>query len=279
MKVSADRFARPDPRFDAAASRASMLDGILESIPHGVCVFGPDWRLRMVNRAYGEIMQGAPIAIGEDLPTIIRRRAAAGEYGPDDPDAVFDREMTRLASPRQLRRRQRPNGTTIDIRTAPLPDGGHISVVTDVTPLMQAERESRRREAELDVMLSSITQGLTLFDKEHRLVVANRMASELVNLPAAMLAAGTADRDMMLWLHAHGEFGDGPEADARFAMRLATDRSRPDVFRRRTSDGRVLEFRSDPTPDGGYVATLTDVTRAVTAEAELRRAKDAAEAA
>ncbi|MBO0712249.1 MAG: PAS-domain containing protein, partial [Acetobacteraceae bacterium] len=251
MKVSTNTlFSVADPRFDQAASRASMLDGILENIPHGVCVFGPDGRLRMVNRAYGEIMQGAPLAIGEDLATIIRRRATAGEYGPGDPDAVFDREMARDVSRRQVRRRKRPNGTTIDVRTAPLPDGGHISVVTDVTPLMHAERELRRRAAELDVMLSSITQGLTLFDKERRLVVANRMAGELVNLPAAMLAAGTPDQDMMMWLHAHGEFGDGPEADARFAMRLATDRSRPDVFRRRTSDGRVLEFRSDPTADG-----------------------------
>jgi signal transduction histidine kinase len=52
-------------------------------------------------------------------------------------------------------------------------------------------------------------------------------------------------------------------------------------FRRQlySSSGRVLDFRSDPTPTGGWVSTLTDVTEARAAEDELRRAKEAAEAA
>jgi signal transduction histidine kinase len=41
----------------------------------------------------------------------------------------------------------------------------------------------------------------------------------------------------------------------------------------------VLEARSDPTPDGGFVSTFTDVTEARAAEQELRRAKEAAETA
>jgi len=43
--------------------------------------------------------------------------------------------------------------------------------------------------------------------------------------------------------------------------------------------GRVVDFRSDPTPDGGWVSTFTDVTEARAAQDELRRAKEAAEAA
>lgn len=279
MTLSPTVLSAPALPFDEAASRASVLDEILENIPHGVCVYDPELRVRMVNRAYREIMQGAPVAIGEHRATIVRRRAIVGEYGPGDPDEMFEREMAHEIDRPQVRRRERPNGTTIDLRTAPLPDGGYIAVVTDVTPLMHAESELRQRMAQIDVMLSSITQGLTLFDKEHRLVIANRMAGELVNLPASMLAAGTRDQDMLLWLHAHGEFGAGSEAEARFAARRATDRTRTDTFRRRTSDGRVLEFRSDPTPDEGYVATLTDVTQAMRTEAELRRAKALAEAA
>ena len=43
----------------------------------------------------------------------------------------------------QGRRRVRPNGTALDVRTAPLPDGGHISVVTDISALVQAEAAAR----------------------------------------------------------------------------------------------------------------------------------------
>ena len=37
-----------------------------------------------------------------------------------------------------MRRRERPEGTTIEVRTAPLPDGGHISAVTDGIRFTQA---------------------------------------------------------------------------------------------------------------------------------------------
>jgi signal transduction histidine kinase len=62
------------------------------------------------------------------------------------------------------------------------------------------------------------------------------------------------------------------------ALRNA-DRSGPYQRQLFASSGRVLDFRSDPTPAGGWVSTFTDVTEARAAQDELRRAKEAAEAA
>jgi signal transduction histidine kinase len=45
------------------------------------------------------------------------------------------------------------------------------------------------------------------------------------------------------------------------------------------TNGTVLETVSDPTPDGGFIMTYTDVTEERRIRAELERAKDAAEAA
>ena len=129
-------------------------------------------------------MTGRAAAVGDHLDDVIRRRAEAGEYGPGDPDEVFASQMAHDISRPQMRRRRRPNGTAIDVRTAPLPDGGHISVVTDITPLTDAENELLRRAADMDVMLANIRHGITLFDAGGRLVAANRMASELLDLPA-----------------------------------------------------------------------------------------------
>ena len=63
----------------------------------------------------------------------------------------------------QMRRRRRPNGTVVDVRTAPLPHGGFISVVTDITPLTQAEAELSRRAEEMAAMLASIRHGVMLW--------------------------------------------------------------------------------------------------------------------
>ena len=51
---------------DEAAAGATLLDAILDRIPHGVCVYGADRRVSMFNRAYNEVMAGAPLAVGDD---------------------------------------------------------------------------------------------------------------------------------------------------------------------------------------------------------------------
>ncbi len=128
---------------DEARRRAHLLDQVLLAVPHGICVYGPDRRVSMFNQTYQEVMAGAPLQIGDHLVEVIRRRAEAGEYGGGQPDEVFVRQMSYDIGRPQTRRRVRPNGSAIDVRTAPLPDGGHISVVTDISALVQAEAEAR----------------------------------------------------------------------------------------------------------------------------------------
>jgi signal transduction histidine kinase len=126
-----------------ATRRADLLDSVLSAVPHGICVYGPDRRVAMFNQTYLDVMQGAPLQVGDHLEDIIRRRAEAREYGSGAPDEVYDHQISFDISQPQSRRRVRPNGTAIDVRTAPLPDGGHISVVTDISALFQAEAAAR----------------------------------------------------------------------------------------------------------------------------------------
>ncbi len=51
----------------------------------------------------------------------------------------------------------------------------------------------------------------------------------------------------------------------------------PDVYERRRPDGGVLEIATNPMPDGGFVATFTDVTERHNAAAELREANESLE--
>jgi signal transduction histidine kinase len=264
---------------DEARRRALMLDGIVQAVPHGICVFGPDRRVTMFNAAYAEIMEGAPVAIGDRLDEIVRRRAEAGEYGPGDPQAIFRQQMAFDVSRPQMRRRRRPNGTTVDLRTAPLPDGGHLSVVTDITPLMQAEVELSRRAAEMDAMLANIRHGIILWDRDRRVLAHNATAATLAGHPPGLLVRGRSQRELVEDMLARGEFGEGPEAARMAAQLIAADYSVPQVLDRTSGEGRVLQMRTAPTQEGGFVTTLTDVTEERAAEAELRRAKQSAEAA
>ena len=264
---------------DEARRRASILHSILDAVPHGVCVYSAGRRVTLFNRAYTQVMAGAPLSIGDHLETVIQRRAEMGEYGSGDPHKIFAQQMAFDASRPQSRRRRRPNGMTVDVRTSPLPDGGYISVVTDITPLTEAEAEVSRRAEELSVMLSCIRHGVLLWGPDRRLLASNAIATELLQHPADLLKPGRPESDVLESLRARGYFGDGEAADARVQTLANLDRSKPYLRQIVTPSEHVIDVRSDPTPGGGWVTTFTDMSEARTAEAELRRAKETAEAA
>jgi signal transduction histidine kinase len=264
---------------DEARRRATLLHSIVEAFPHGVCVYGADHRVTMFNRAYTQVMAGAPLSIGDHLADVIRRRAAAGEYGPGDADEISAQQMAFDVTRPQARKRRRQNGMTVDVRTTPLPDGGYISVVTDITPLTEAEAQVSRRADELAYMLSNIRHGVELWGSTGRLVASNAVAAELLELPPGLLTPGRTHDEIIEIMSRGGLLGDGEEAADHIRALRTLDRSRSVVRQSISRAGRVLDLRSDPTPDGGWVNTITDATEARAVQDELRRAKEAAEAA
>jgi signal transduction histidine kinase len=233
----------------------------------------------MVNPGYRVIMDGAPVEIGDTLEEVIRRRSDSGEYGPGDAEAVFNQQMSIDPDRPQVRRRLRPNGTTIDVRTTPLPEGGHLSVVTDVTSLITAESELARRAKSMDAMLANIRHGIVLWDREQRIIACNAVAEQLLLAPPGLLVPGRTLGEVIKSAQDRGNLGMG-QVGIDTAVRLGTqDRSKSHQDQRLTRTGRVLEVRTDPTPDGGFVTTYTDVTNIRQAEEALQQARRAAESA
>ena len=262
-----------------ASRRARALDAILEAIPHGVCVYGADHRVTMFNRAYVQAMDGAPLAVGDHRLDIIRRRADAGEYGAGAPDDIVAEQASFNVDRPQMRRRRRPNGTVVDVRTAPLPHGGFISVVTNITPLTDAEAELSRRAEEMAAMLASIRHGIMLWGPDQRLIASNAVVAELMNHPPGLLTAGRSQDEILDNMVRRGEFGDGPRASDVAEGLRTRDRSVTYIRTMHLPSGRIIDIRSDPTPAGGWLSTYSDVTEARQAEEDLRRAKETAQAA
>ena len=264
---------------DDASRRARALDAILEAIPNGICVYGPDLRVTMFNRAYLQVMSGAPLAIGDHRLEVIRRRAEAGEFGPGNAAEIAAQQAAFEVNRPQRRQRTRPNGTVVDVRTVPLPTGGFISVVTDITPLTLAEAELSRRAEEMAAMLASIRHGVMLWGADRRLIASNAVVTELMNHPPGLLTPGRTQDEIVDNMRLRGEFGDGDEARAVAEGLRSRDRSTVYIRTLRLRTGRQVEVRSDPIPGGGWISTYSDVTEARLAEEELRRAKEIAETA
>ena len=266
---------------DTIRRRVTGLAAVLEHVPHGICVYGPDRRVSLFNAAYTKVMEGAPVAIGDHADDITRRRMESGEFGPPgEAEAYAEITISGInTGSSNARRRVRPNGTVIDIRTALLPFGGYISVVTDITLQTKAEAEARARAAQMETMLSSIRHGIVMWDTNECVVAANRIAAELLEIHDGDLRPGRSRQDVLQAMSARGVFGDA--AHAEIAVRGMLDRDLHQKGQRTIllASGRVIEARYDPIPSGGDISTFTDITEAREAENQLRRAKEAAEAA
>jgi PAS domain S-box-containing protein len=262
----------------AAQERATLLDGVLSALPHGVCVYGPDRRVRLVNTSYQRIMAGAELAVGDHQTDITIRRLAAGEYGNMTEDAVRMMQPEFVLSEAYEQSRTRPNGTVVSVRIAPLQDGGQVVVITDVTARAEAEAEAVRRSATLRAMLDNQPDGVALFDSAGFLIAANALAARMTGLTEKEMVPGRHLLDLrarQLAVHELGEEDERVFVHSRGERALETGKR----YIRRRPDGTILEVRTDLTPDGGFIRTYRDVTEERRARAELEAARDAAEAA
>jgi diguanylate cyclase (GGDEF)-like protein/PAS domain S-box-containing protein len=136
----------------------TLLRDVIAGIPAALSVYDSDERLILVNDIYRNILPGNQqfMTRGERLADIITRKVLANHYVPevsaDDPpekrQAWVADYLRRHRSPGYNRVFHLRDDKFMQATTAISESGNIVSIRTDVTPLMRAERELRRRAEE-----------------------------------------------------------------------------------------------------------------------------------
>jgi len=125
----------------------------------------------------------------------------------------------------------------------------------------------------LQTALDQMEQGITVFDRDLRLICWNSQYFILFGLPDEMGRVGISVAEMLRHLVRRGDIQPGDDdlvldRLVRFGQSWQVELS---------SSGRIIEYRASAMPDGGLVATYTDITARVAADAALKRANETLE--
>lgn len=136
--------------------------------------------------------------------------------------------------------------------------------------LTNLQTQSRERET----ILRSMSDAITVYDADMRLMAWNPQYERLQRFPPDMLKRGLHLADIIRYNIDRGDYGKvDPEERIRKTL-LRAKTLTPPRFEIDWADGTSFEIRRAPMPDGGFVTTYTDITH-VKQSARLEAANEA----
>ncbi|KAF1710605.1 hybrid sensor histidine kinase/response regulator [Pseudoxanthomonas kalamensis DSM 18571] len=141
----------------------------------------------------------------------------------------------------------------------------------------EASQDLRFNQRLLQAALENMSQGISVVDRELKLVAWNRRYAQLFGYPKELLRIGVPVADLVHYnLRRLGASEQRTAHDVGKRLQHM-HAGTPYVAERRFPDGTVVEIRGNPMPSGGFVATFTDVTAFRDTEAELKRSNETLE--
>ena len=157
LRTAQDGIVQAAKQADTGLSRS------LQHLPQGVVVVDPQLRLVAWNSRYIELFRYPPelMHVGQPIETLIRHNAKRGLLGKGDVDQAIQRRLEHLRSGSpHLHESAKGDGTVLEIRGNPLPDGGFVTSYADITSYKNTARELRNLADTLEQRIAERTHDL-----------------------------------------------------------------------------------------------------------------------
>lgn len=135
--------------------------------------------------------------------------------------------------------------------------------------LARANEKLEVGRQQFDAALDNMSQGLTFFDADQKLIVCNRRYREIYRLSPEQTRAGTSFSDTLDYRKSRGSLPCMPRVDYLSRHEGLSSVSEPYDLTDELPDGRTILMHYQPLPNGGWVTTHEDVTERRRAEASI----------
>ncbi|MDE3061089.1 MAG: PAS-domain containing protein, partial [Pseudomonadota bacterium] len=260
------------------ARHISAQDDLLESTASAMAIYGPDMRLKSFNYAFvalwkfDELWLDTQPTYGEILENLREKRKLPEQAN----FQLFKQQQLRLFTGLIGPHEEffyLPDGKTLRVIAIPHALGGILFAYEDVTDRLALERSYNTLIAVQRETLDNLHEGVAVFGEDGRLKLSNPGYLSMWALDAEMARSEPHLRDIMdkcksLFIYDDWETFRQQRIEGIQARQFMSQHIE-------RADGKIIDWRKVPLPDGATLVTVLDVTASSLVERSLRERNEA----
>jgi diguanylate cyclase (GGDEF)-like protein/PAS domain S-box-containing protein len=181
------------------SEKNSLLDGAVNNMIQGLCMFDAQYRLLVWNERYRTMYNVAPdgLTYGMSLRDVLAARAAAGTFSLDPDRYINDiGDVIRQGKPFTLTTTL-GDGRVIALVNQPMAGGGFVATHEDITARTQAERALQQTHTFLDSVIENVPTPIMVKDiQSMRYLLINRAAETYLGINRSTILGKTVEEVM-----------------------------------------------------------------------------------
>ncbi len=263
------------------AEQNMLINAAISNMSHGLSMYGPDQKLIISNDIYAKFY-GLPKKMtkpGTKFKDILKYRLKNGMADENENEIEFLKKRLEFVDgvPVATDYVEKVGKRLISVIRRPMPGGGWVATHQDVTEQYQKEKIIEQRSLELeqqnmrfDAAVNNMSQGLSMFDKDHKLIICNKPFAKLYKLPKKLTKPGVSFWEI-LDHGAKSNLVSIADREERYKILSEVINAKEPVTGPITMlNGQIIFINHQPLKDGGWLSTHEDITEQYQKEEIIR---------
>ena len=277
VKVARDEKQRVIHQLGEATQKIEVVTeqlwSALETMRDGFAMYDENMQLELANPAYLHPFDGlesiAPGASYDHVLGVLADEGIVDLQGEDGEDWIRRMRSRWDMDPIPNETLRLWNNRFVKVSDRRLPDGGIVSLGTDITGLMR-----------MWSAVEEMPDGFVMYDADDRLLMCNQQYKDIYAASAPAMQRGTSFEDILRYGLERGQYSEAKGREEEWLEeRLASHRLSETELEQQLADGRWLRVYEKKTRDGGRVGLRVDISQIKQDQVRLKEAMVRAEAA